>query len=204
MKSHREVDKKGLLLLIDNFDSFTYNLFHAFQMLEGIDTQVIRADSKSIQSCLALSPKYIVIGPGPGSPAQAKFSKELLKACEGEIPTLGICLGHQVLAEYYGGVVKRATIPMHGKTSKIFHSNEGVFSNLPQGFIATRYHSLIVEENSLPSYIKVTARTLSKEVMGIKHLAGMQEGVQFHPESILTENGLVLLKNFINHSFNGS
>lgn len=186
-----------MLLFIDNFDSFTYNLVQYFQIL-GIETCVIRAQSQSIHECLALCPRYVVIGPGPGAPSQATLSKELIASCAGKIPLLGVCLGHQALAEFYGGIVKRALVPMHGKISPIFHDNKGIFQQIPQGFSATRYHSLIVEEESLPSCLEITARTDTKEIMGLRHPVFLQESVQFHPESVLTEHGLALLKNFLN------
>ncbi len=166
----------------------------------GVETQVIRAQSKSVQACLDLCPRYVVIGPGPGAPSQALLSKDLMAACASHIPLFGVCLGHQALAEYYGGVVKRALLPMHGKTSCVIHRDQGVFRGLPQHFIATRYHSLIVEESSLPNCLEVTARAESGEIMGLRHLNAKMESVQFHPESILTEHGLTLLKNFLDHS----
>lgn len=185
-----------MLLFIDNFDSFTYNLVQYFEIL-GIETCVIRAQSKSLPECLALSPQYVVIGPGPGTPSQALLSKQLIISCAGKIPLLGICLGHQALAECYGGVVRRAQVPMHGKTSPIFHDSRGVFLGIPQGFSATRYHSLIVEEKSLPSCLEVTAKTEREEIMGLRHRTFLQESVQFHPESVLTEHGMTLLQNFL-------
>jgi anthranilate synthase/aminodeoxychorismate synthase-like glutamine amidotransferase len=188
-----------LLLFIDNFDSFTYNLVQCFQIL-GIDTCVVRGQSETIQACLARCPRYVVIGPGPGTPSRALLSKELIIACAGRIPLLGICLGHQALAEVYGGSVERAQIPMHGKTSLIFHHHEGVFNGLPQGFTATRYHSLIVNEISLPPCLQITAKADTQEIMGLRHRLFALESVQFHPESILTEHGLFLLKNFIDNS----
>lgn len=188
-----------VLLFIDNFDSFTYNLVQCFQML-GVEVQVIRAQTKSVQACLDLNPRYVVIGPGPGAPSQAILSKDLIAACAGHIPLLGICLGHQALAECYGGIVKRAQIPMHGKTSAITHLNQGLFQGLPQSFAATRYHSLIVEEISLPSCLEITAKAENGEIMGLRHQSWQQESVQFHPESILTEHGLILLKNFLDNT----
>lgn len=185
-----------MLLFIDNFDSFTYNLVQYFQIL-GIETYVVRGQSKPVHECLALCPRYVVIGPGPGTPAQAILSKELIAACAEKTPLLGVCLGHQALAEFYGGVVKRAYAPMHGKTSAIFHQNSGIFQRLPQGFAATRYHSLIVEEATLPSCLEVTARADTHEIMGLRHRHFSQESVQFHPESILTEHGFSLLRNFL-------
>lgn len=166
----------------------------------GVETQVIRAQSKSVQDCLDLCPRYVVIGPGPGAPSQAFLSKDLMAACAGHISLFGVCLGHQALAEYYGGVVKRAYLPMHGKTSRITHMDQGVFRGLPQNFVATRYHSLIVEEASLPNCLEITARAESGEIMGLRHPSAKMESVQFHPESILTEHGLIILKNFLDNS----
>ncbi|MFI0434153.1 MAG: anthranilate synthase component II [Parachlamydiaceae bacterium] len=185
-----------MLLFIDNFDSFTYNLVQCFQIL-GIETSVVRGYSKTCEECLALCPRYVVIGPGPGNPSEALLSKKLIAACAKSIPLLGVCLGHQALAEFYGGVVKRANIPMHGKTSPIFHQGEGLFRELPQGFKVTRYHSLIVEEESLPPCLEVTARADTAEIMGLRHRSHLQQSVQFHPESVLSEHGLSLLENFL-------
>lgn len=166
----------------------------------GIETYVVRGQSQTTQECLTLNPRYIVIGPGPGTPSQALLSKELMLKCAGKIPTLGVCLGHQALAEIYGGIIKRAQMPMHGKTSSIFHLNVGIFCGLPQGFAATRYHSLIVEEATLPPCLEITARADTQEIMGLRHRYLAQESVQFHPESILTEHGLSLLRNFLDNS----
>ena len=163
----------------------------------GIKTQVVRGQSKTVDECLALCPHYVVIGPGPGSPSSAILSKELIAACAGNIPLLGVCLGHQALAEFYGGVVKRASIAMHGKTSAIFHQNSGIFRSLPQGFLVTRYHSLIVEEESLPACLEVTARAETGEIMALCHPFCLQHSVQFHPESVVSEHGLFLLQNFL-------
>lgn len=165
----------------------------------GIETWVVRGQSQTLQECLARRPRYIVIGPGPGSPDQATLSKELMLACASHLPILGVCLGHQALAEIYGGRVRRAQIPMHGKTSPIFHINQGIFRGLPQGFAATRYHSLIVDEASLPSCLEITARADTQEIMGLRHRLFAMESVQFHPESILTEQGLSLLRNFLDN-----
>jgi anthranilate synthase/aminodeoxychorismate synthase-like glutamine amidotransferase len=187
-----------LLLFIDNYDSFTYNLVQCFQML-NIEVAVVRGRAKTAEECLALDPHYLVIGPGPGAPSQATLSKQLMTACAGTIPILGICLGHQALAEQYGGIVERAHYPMHGKTSSIFHQNQGIFRGLPQGFAATRYHSLIVDEASLPSCLEITARTDNQEIMAIRHRQFPMEGVQFHPESVLTLCGPSLLRNFLDN-----
>ncbi len=164
-----------------------------------VETCVVRGQSQTLQQCLARHPRYVVIGPGPGTPSQATLSKDLMLACAGCIPVLGVCLGHQALAEIYGGLVRRAHTPMHGKTSPIFHINEGVFRGLPQGFAATRYHSLIVEEASLPACLEITARADTQEIMGLRHRLFAMESVQFHPESILTEHGLSLLRNFLDN-----
>lgn len=184
-----------MLLLIDNHDSFTYNLVQAFQMLK-CPVQVVRNQSLSIQECEGLNPSLLVISPGPGNPSQSGISLDLMRHYAGRIPILGVCLGHQCLAELYGGHVIRASQPMHGKTSPIYHNQSGVFANLPQGFKATRYHSLIVERSTLPACLEITAETRMGEIMGLRHRALDMEGVQFHPESVLTEHGLTLLKNF--------
>lgn len=190
-----------MLLLIDNFDSFTYNLVQYFQVI-GDQVKVIRNNLLTIQECLNLNPVRLVISPGPGNPSQAGISKDLLLACAGKLPILGVCLGHQCLAEIYGGRVIRAHKPMHGKTSPIFHDGQGVFQGLPQGLLATRYHSLIVERASLPNCLKITAETSDGEIMGLRHRTHQHlESVQFHPESIMTEHGMDLLKNFSKLSF---
>lgn len=163
----------------------------------GVETCVVRDQAKTFQECLALCPRYVVIGPGPGVPSKALLSKQFIEIKTDHFALLGVCLGHQALAEYYGGVVKRAHAPMHGKVSPIFHQNQGVFHNLPQGFSATRYHSLIVEEETLPSCLEITARADTQEIMGLRHRTLRQESVQFHPESVLTEHGMDLLKNFL-------
>lgn len=185
-----------MLLFIDNFDSFTYTLVQYFQVL-GVETTVVREGAKSVDECLTLNPRYIVIGPGPGAPSQAKLSKDLISISSHNLPLLGICLGHQALAEYYGGVVDRARKPMHGKTSSITHTGEGLFFGIPQGFSATRYHSLIVQEANLPDCLEITAWAENREIMGLRHRHLKQQSIQFHPESILTEWGFTLLKNFL-------
>jgi len=184
-----------MLLLIDNHDSFTYNLVQAFQML-NIQVQVVRNQALSVKECEGFNPSLLVISPGPGNPSQSGLSIPLMQHYAGRIPILGVCLGHQCLAELYGGKVIRAKQPMHGKTSPIYHMNSGVFTNLPQGFNATRYHSLIVERETLPCCLEITAETAGGEIMGLRHKKHSLEGVQFHPESVLTEHGLTLLKNF--------
>jgi anthranilate synthase/aminodeoxychorismate synthase-like glutamine amidotransferase len=189
----------NLLLFIDNFDSFTYNLVQAFQVL-GVEVEVWRNHLFHFDECLALNPRYLVIGPGPGHPSQAHLSKKIIQAYAGRIPILGICLGHQAIAELYGGLVERAAFPMHGKTSAIHHTNKGIFKNLPQKFLATRYHSLIVNAHSIHSPLEITALTEEGEIMGLRHQQIVLESVQFHPESILTEYGLPLLRNFLDIS----
>ena len=185
-----------MLILIDNFDSFTYNLVHCFQIL-GIKVEVIRNHAISVSECLNLNPEYIVISPGPGNPASAGISKELIRAAAGKIPLLGVCLGMQAIAEVFGGNVIKAPLPVHGKVSEIVHNQKGVFDGIPQNFLATRYHSLAVEENSLPKFIEITAKTKEGIVMGIKHSSYNLQGVQFHPESVLTICGLALIENFL-------
>jgi anthranilate synthase component II len=187
-----------MLLLIDNFDSFTYNILHAFEKI-GQTVVVIRNNIQSADQCLAMKPSYIVIGPGPGNPTQAGISKELIyKAAQSTIPLLGICLGHQALGEVFGGCVMRASSPVHGKQSAVFHDDSYLFKGIPQGFKATRYHSLIIDEKTLPPSLQVTAYLQSGEVMGIRHRDYPLEGIQFHPESIASEGGERLLTNFLN------
>lgn len=184
-----------MLLFIDNFDSFTYNLVQYFQVL-GVETCVVR-NTLTVAECLERSPRYIVIGPGPGTPAQAGISKELIQACAGQIPILGVCLGHQAIAEVFGGEVVRAQVPMHGKVSPILHTSQGIFQGVPSPFSVTRYHSLIVKKDSFPSCLEVTAQTSEGEIMGLRHRTASIESVQFHPESILTEHGFSILRNFL-------
>lgn len=186
-----------MLLLIDNFDSFTYNLAQYFQVL-GANTQVIRNNVMDADLYKRLSPDLVVIGPGPGGPSQAGISKDLILKCAGTIPVFGVCLGLQCLADAYGGRIIRANKPMHGKTSPIYHDGCGVFKNLPQGFLATRYHSLIADKGSLPDCLEVTAHTEEGEIMGLRHREFPDvEAVQFHPESVVTEQGMALLENFV-------
>jgi len=190
-----------MLLLIDNFDSFTYNLVQSFQVL-GANVNVVRNDRISIDESQDLNPQYLVISPGPGEPCHAGISNAMIERWAGIIPILGVCLGHQCIGKVYGGKIVKAQQPMHGKTSKIYHDSRGVFEGLPQGFIATRYHSLIIERNSLPSCLEITAETKEGEIMGVRHRECWMEGVQFHPESVLTEAGMDLMQNFIQVSCN--
>ncbi len=186
-----------MLLLIDNFDSFTYNLAQGLEVL-GAEVATIRSGSKSKEELLSLNPTHIIIGPGPGGPKEARVSNEILSIPNIKIPILGVCLGHQCIAEVFGARVIRAMSgPVHGKTSKIFHNNQGVFEGLPMGFEATRYHSLAVDPKSLASCLEITATADDGEIMGIRHKSLPIEGVQFHPESVLTLFGMQLLKNFL-------
>lgn len=185
-----------MLLLIDNFDSFTFNIVQAFQQL-GQEVIVIRNQALTPQKCLELKPEYLVIGPGPGNPSGAGISKACIKIMSGRIPILGICLGHQAIGEVFGGKTIRAKRPIHGKLSSVYHQNKGVFQGLPMGFKATRYHSLIVDKESFPEVLEVTAETAEGEIMGIRHKQFPTEGVQFHPESIATEAGQLIFSNFL-------
>lgn len=187
-----------MMLFIDNYDSFTFNIVQAFQALGLEKIKVIRNNTLSVKDCLQLKPGYLVIGPGPGNPSQAGISKDLILASLGKVPILGICLGHQSIAEVFGGAVIRARIPMHGKISCISHDGRGIFAGLPQKFSAARYHSLIVEKSSLPSCLEICAETEDGEIMGLRHREFPLEGVQFHPESVLSQEGPRLLENFIN------
>ena len=191
-----------MLLMIDNYDSFTFNIVQYLSEL-GEDVRVYRNDEISIQEIRELSPDVIVISPGPCTPNEAGVSMDVVRAFEGEIPILGICLGHQSIGQVYGGKIVKAGQVMHGKTSLIHHTGKDVFTGLANPFTATRYHSLVVEKESLPDCFEVTAWTENdagelEEVMGIRHRTFAMTGVQFHPESILTEHGHDLLGNFLN------
>lgn len=186
-----------MLLLIDNFDSFTYNLVHAFQVL-GVRVVVYRNHRISLDDINKLNPTHVVISPGPGSPSQAGISKHLIERLGGHLPLLGVCLGHQCIGEVYGGNTVQAKRPMHGKLSRISHDGRGLFSGLKNHFLATRYHSLIVERDTLPSCLEISAETEEGEIMGLRHrILKNLEGVQFHPESIMTEQGMQILSNFL-------
>ena len=187
--------------MIDNYDSFTYNLVQYFGEL-GQEVKVVRNDALSVDEISALAAERIVISPGPCTPDQAGVSLEVLDRLSGKLPILGVCLGHQSLGQAFGGKVIRAKSIMHGKTSPIHHSGVGVFVGLPSPFQATRYHSLVVEKESLPDCLEITAWTENEdgsfdEIMGLRHRTLAVEGVQFHPESILTEHGHAMLKNFL-------
>jgi anthranilate synthase component II len=185
-----------MLLMIDNYDSFTYNLVQYLGEL-GADVQVVRNDEMGIDEIERMRPGMIVISPGPCSPNEAGISLGLIERLGGAVPILGVCLGHQAIGQAYGGRVVHAKTLMHGKTSLIYHSGKGVFAGLPSPFTATRYHSLTVERASLPECLEVTAWTEDGEIMGLRHRSLAVEGVQFHPEAILTEHGHALLKNFL-------
>jgi anthranilate synthase component II len=186
-----------LLLLIDNYDSFTYNLFHYLSEL-GAEVVVKRNDELSVQAVLALSPEAVVLSPGPCTPNEAGICLDLIAAAKGNLPILGVCLGHQAIGQAYGGHVVRASVPMHGKLSRIHHTAKGVFRGLNNDFEATRYHSLVIERRSLPASLEVTATTDDGSIMGVMHTEHPVHGVQFHPESIASENGYALLQNFLN------
>lgn len=190
-----------MILMIDNYDSFTYNLVQYFGEL-GADIKVVRNDEITIEEIAALAPEKIVISPGPCTPTEAGVSVDTIKTFAGKIPLLGVCLGHQSIGQALGGKVIRAPFVMHGKTSPVYHNNKGVFAGLKNPFQATRYHSLVIEKDSIPDCLEITAWTQNDdgsmaEIMGVKHKTFALEGVQFHPESILTEHGHDMLRNFL-------
>ncbi|MFT6389002.1 MAG: anthranilate synthase component 2 [Cellvibrionaceae bacterium] len=190
-----------MLLMIDNYDSFTYNVVQYFGELKA-DVKVVRNDKTSIDEIEKMAPKYVVISPGPCTPNEAGISLAVIKHFAGKLPLLGVCLGHQSIAQAFGGKIIRAKKVMHGKISPIYHSNKSVFIDLPSPFQATRYNSLVIDQASLPDCLEVTAWTQNKdgsidEIMGIQHKELPVEGVQFHPESILTEHGHQLFNNFL-------
>jgi len=183
------------LLLIDNYDSFTYNLVHYFAAL-GAVVEVVRNDAMPVRDIIGRAPDGIVISPGPCAPKDAGICLELLRSMNGQIPLFGVCLGHQAIGEAYGGKVIRAPQVMHGKTSPMHHTGKSVFAGLPTPFVATRYHSLIVERESLPDCLEITAET-DGLIMGLQHKTAPVHGVQFHPESIASEHGHAMLENFL-------
>ena len=185
-----------MLLMIDNYDSFTYNLVQYLGEL-GAEVHTVRNDEVTLEEIEAMAPERIVISPGPCTPAEAGVSVPLLARFAGRLPILGVCLGHQSIGAAFGGKVVRAQQVMHGKTSPVEHTGTGVFRGLPNPFIVTRYHSLAIERASLPDCLEITAWTADGEIMGVRHREHAIEGVQFHPESILTEHGHALLKNFL-------
>ncbi len=185
-----------MILVLDNYDSFTYNLVQYFGEL-GADLRVVRNDRITVAEIEALAPERIIVSPGPCTPSEAGISSEVIKTFGPRLPILGVCLGHQCIGEVYGGEVVRADRLMHGKTSPIIHHGQGVFKDLPSPFEATRYHSLIVKRDTLPDVLEITAETAEGEIMGLRHKTLPVHGVQFHPESILTTEGKHLLKNFL-------
>ena len=185
-----------MLLMIDNYDSFTYNLVQYLGEL-GEDVRVFRNDEITLEGVAKLKPARIVVSPGPCTPNEAGISVPLIRELGGKVPLLGVCLGHQAIGQAFGGRIVHAKALMHGKTSAIRHDRRGVFRDLPDPFTATRYHSLAIERSSLPASLEVTAWTDDGEIMGVRHRELAVEGVQFHPESILTEHGHRLLKNFL-------
>lgn len=182
--------------MIDNYDSFTFNLVQYFQELNQ-PVAVFRHDEITIEQITALNPQYIVISPGPGRPENAGITIECINTFTGKIPLLGVCLGHQAIGQAFGATIINAKQIMHGKTSPIHHKNNGIFNKIPTPFSVTRYHSLVIDKNTLPTELMVTAWTDDGEIMGIKHREFALEGVQFHPEAILTEHGMQLLNNFL-------
>jgi anthranilate synthase/aminodeoxychorismate synthase-like glutamine amidotransferase len=184
------------LLLIDNYDSFTYNLVQQF-LVFGAEVRVYRNDAISLEQARALEPTHLCISPGPGTPQQAGMSMAMIRDFAGKIPVFGVCLGHQSIVEVFGGKVVRAARLMHGKTSHIEHDGRGVFSQVVQSCEVGRYHSLIAEPNSMPPELEITARTSQAEIMGVRHRRLMVEGVQFHPESVLTPDGPAMMRNFL-------
>ncbi len=185
-----------MILLIDNYDSFTYNIYQYLGCL-GAKVKVVRNDAISVKDVARLKPEAIVLSPGPGTPDESGITLETISTYAGKIPILGVCLGHQSIGQAFGGKVIRAGKLMHGKTSMIKHSNKGVFKGLPNPLEVTRYHSLIVERKSLPDCLEVTATTDDGLIMGLRHKRYLVEGVQFHPESYVTQNGMDMLRNFL-------
>ncbi len=188
-----------MILVIDNYDSFTYNLVQYLAEM-GQEVEVYRNDKLSVEEALAREPEAILVSPGPCTPSEAGISCDLILAAAGKIPVLGVCLGHQALGQVFGGQVVRAGRVMHGKTSLIHHDGRTIFAGLPNPFEAVRYHSLLVERESLPDCLEISAETEEGEIMGLRHKEYRVEGVQFHPESIMTECGKELLRNFFRES----
>jgi anthranilate synthase/aminodeoxychorismate synthase-like glutamine amidotransferase len=190
------MERKRMILMIDNYDSFTYNLVQYLGEL-GQRVLVYRNDALTLKDIAKLNPQRIVISPGPGRPEDAGISCAVIKEFCGKIPILGVCLGHQAIGYSFGAKIVQAKRLMHGKTSKIYHHQKDIFKNIPNPFLATRYHSLLVEKKNFPDCLEITAWTLENEIMGLKHKAFPLWGVQFHPESILTKSGKAILDNFI-------
>jgi len=188
--------EKSMILMIDNYDSFAYNLVQYIGEL-GVEVKVVRNDAFTLAEIEQLAPQIIVVSPGPCTPNEAGISLDVISYFAGKIPILGVCLGHQSIGQAFGGKVIRAERLMHGKTSPVFHDGKGVNANMPNPFRATRYHSLLVEKESLPDCLEVTSWTEEGEIMGLRHKEYVVEGVQYHPESIMTEQGKKLIENFI-------
>lgn len=187
-----------MVILIDNYDSFTYNLYHYLGIL-GANVTVYRNDEKSCTDILSQKPEAIIISPGPCTPSKAGISIDIIKASNGQVPILGVCLGHQSIGQAFGGRVTKATKALHGKITNIHHTNKGVFANLPSPMKATRYHSLILERDTLPNCLEIIAEEKeNNQIMGVQHKEHPIFGVQFHPESIETECGIEILRNFLN------
>lgn len=185
-----------MLLMIDNYDSFTYNLVQYLGEL-GEEVMVVRNDEITLEAVQQLNPAGVIISPGPCTPDEAGISVELINRFSGKIPILGVCLGHQSIGQAFGGRIVRAGKVMHGKTSPVFHDSKGVFQGMPDPFVATRYHSLVIERSSIPDCLEISAWTEDGEIMGVRHRTLPVEGVQFHPESVLSEHGHLLLDNFL-------
>lgn len=184
-----------MILVIDNYDSFTYNLVQYIQQI-GEEIAIVRNDQVTVEDIERLQPDSILLSPGPGNPRTAGICLDVVKRFHQETPILGVCLGHQIIAEAFGGIVKKARQPVHGKVSNIEHDHNGVYANIPSPLQVTRYHSLVVDKNSLPSSLGITAQSEDGEIMGIRHKQYRVEGVQFHPEAILTDYGLEMVQNF--------
>ena len=185
-----------MLLLIDNYDSFTYNLVHYLGEI-GAETHVVRNDAMTVEEAISFNPKAIVVSPGPCDPSTAGICVELIRRAAAKIPIFGVCLGHQSIGEAFGGKIVRSDAIMHGKISSVSHTGKGIFQSVPDGFDATRYHSLTIEPESLPNCLEVTARTDDGTIMGVSHKEHQIHGVQFHPESIRSEHGKTLMANFL-------
>ncbi len=185
-----------MILVIDNYDSFAYNLVQYLGELGG-EPEVYRNDSLTLEQIEAMAPSHIIISPGPCTPLEAGISNDVVRYFRRRIPILGVCLGHQCIGYAYGGIIKRAHVPVHGKTSIIFHDGETVFKNLPSPLVGGRYHSLVVDAETLPASLEVSARTEDGEIMGVRNRDDVVEGIQFHPESILTDRGHDILANFL-------
>jgi len=185
-----------MVLVVDNYDSFTYNLVQYLGEL-GAELKVVRNDQVTVDEVVGMSPERIVLSPGPCTPKEAGICVELIRRLSGEVPILGVCLGHQCIGEAFGGKVVRAPTPVHGKVSRVFHDGKTVFEGLSMPFLAVRYHSLVVEKDTLPSCLEISAWTEDGLIMGLRHRDLPVEGVQFHPESIMTEGGKILLRNFL-------